>query len=214
MSLEDESASVQGDVLLPWPLATAGSLIKKKLLGLSYWFVLNLEAGCQQHFKCECGGSAIMACCCRDSWLLLTAILPVHAVCAEVTNMQPFNPNDCLSWNGPLGREVMTCWDCTIEWNSLLSTGLNHRGQSHLGCILRSFMFLIYCGFVSFTARLAILQIVTDFLGLLRKPGTQQRLQLPQTSGLHAGKQDPTNRWNNFLSSDVSFFLLLLWCHL
>lgn len=54
--------------------------------------------------------------------------------------------------------------------------------------------FLIYCGFMSFTARLAILQIVTDFLGLLWKPGTQQRLQLPQTSGLHAGKQDPTNR--------------------
>lgn len=141
MSLEDESASVQGDVVLPWPLTTAGSLIKKKLLGLSYWFVLNLEAGCQQHFKCECGGSAITACCCRDSWLLLTAILPVRGVCAEVTNMQPFNPNDCLSWNDPLGREVMICLYCAIEWNSLLSTGLNHRGQSHLGCILRSLIF-------------------------------------------------------------------------
>lgn len=90
MSLEDESASVQGDVVLPWPLTAAGSLIKKQLLGLRYWFVLNLDPGCQQHFQCECGGFAFTVCCYWDSRLLLTAILPVHSVRAGVTHMQPF----------------------------------------------------------------------------------------------------------------------------
>lgn len=91
------------------------------------------------------------------------------------------------------GREVMICLYCAVEWNSRLSTGLAWTKSSVLHFWIRIFV-LIYCSFLSLAARLAVLQIVTDVLGLLRKPGTRQRLQLHQTSGLHARKQDLTNR--------------------
>lgn len=109
------------------------------------------------------------------SWLRSSRYTPFSA---EVTNMQPFNPNDCLSWNDPLGREVMICLYCAIEWNSLLSSGLNHRGQSHLGCILRSLIFWF---------------IAVLYLSLPDSPSSR----LSQTSLVFFGSQE--------LSRDCSF---------
>lgn len=131
------------------------------------------------------------------SWLRssrYTAFAQRSPTCSPSTLMTVYP--EMIHWGGKLWFVVL----CN-RMEQPIKHWLESQRTKSFGLHSEIIHFLIYCVFMSFTARLAILQIVTDFLGLLRKPGTQQRLQLPQTSGLHAGKQDPTNRWNNFLSS-------------
>lgn len=58
-TISENPASLQGDAVLLWPLTTGASvpsLIEKKLPGLCYRFVLNLEAACQQrshNLRCQ-----------------------------------------------------------------------------------------------------------------------------------------------------------------
>lgn len=108
------------------------------------------------------------------------------------------------------GGGVMICLYCAIEWNRLLSIHLRtksfemmNQGSSEL-CVLfffdRDLMCFRLLNLNLFTDRFATHQNVTSILSLLRKPGPRQRLQLPQTSGLHTGKQDSTNRWSSLFS--------------
>lgn len=192
-------------------------VIEKKLLGLLYWFVLNLEAACQQWSRTLNVSAA------ERPWQLAVTVtldcdLPVHSVHAEVASAErsplPKPPHhspqmtvypemingeashDLFVLCNRMEQAVKHSFEDKVIWN-------DEPGEFWALCF-NSFDRDLTCfrllNLNLFTDRFATHQNVTNILGLLRKPGPQQRLQLPQTSGLHAGKQDSTNRWSSLFS--------------
>lgn len=146
-------ASLQGDVVLPWPLTTAVSVPARDWKEAPGLIVLICsEPGSRlsaviSHFKCERSRAAVTARCYRDSWLR-----PPGTQCSrggrqrgEVAPPQT-PPTIHLKWlfilKWLMERRVMICLYCAIEWNRLLSIHLRtksfemmNQGSSEL-CLL------------------------------------------------------------------------------
>lgn len=214
-------ASLQGDVVLPWPLTTAVSVPARDWKEAPGLIVLICsEPGSRlsaviSHFKCERSRAAVTARCYRDSWLrppgtqcsrggrqrgeVAPPQTPPHhspqmTVYPEMINGEA--SHDLFVLCNRMEQAVKHSFEDKVIWNDepgeLWALSFNSFDRD-LTCFRLLNLNL-------FTDRFATHQNVTNILGLLRKPGPQQRLQLPQTSGLHAGKQDSTNRWSSLFS--------------
>lgn len=224
-------ASLQGDVVLPWPLTTAVPVPAsdwKEAPGLIV--LICSEPGSRlsaviSHFKCEHSRAAVTAHCYRDSWLR-----PPGTQCSqrghqhgEVAPPQPLHSPEMTVYpemiNGEgrhdlfvlcnrMEQAVKHSLEDKVIWNDV-------PGESWALCFnLRDLMCFCLLNLNLFADRFTTHQNVTSILGLLRKPGPRQRLQLPQTSGLHAGKQDSTNRWSSVFWFSSCFYLLVTLFHL
>lgn len=144
-------ASLQGDVVLPWPLTTAVPVPAgdwKEAPGLIV-LICSEPGSCLSavisHFKCEHSRAAVTARRYRDSWLR-----PPSTQCSrrgrQHGEVAPPPTPIHLKWlfilKWLMERRVMICLCCAIEWNRLSSIHLTtksfemmNQGSSEL-CVL------------------------------------------------------------------------------